>query len=98
MTPKKVINEIQPELMSLNALPGAAGSAISSKWSLMYGSHFYHVYSYYKNHSKTNALNFQTELLDDKFGSVNDTTGNVDDQIKNINQNLENTTKELEKV
>ena len=39
MSPKKVINEIQPELMSLNALPGAAGSAISSARSLMYGSH-----------------------------------------------------------
>ena len=39
MVPKKVINEIQPELMSLNALPGAAGSAISSARSLMYGSH-----------------------------------------------------------
>jgi len=50
-----------------------------------------------KSQDDLDALNFQTELLDDKFGSVNDTTGNVDDQIKNINQNLENTTKELEK-
>lgn len=50
-----------------------------------------------KSQDDLDALNFQTELLDDKFGAVNDTTGNVDDQIKNINQNLENTTKELEK-
>lgn len=50
-----------------------------------------------KSQDDLDALNFQTELLDDKFGSVNDTTGNVDEQIKNINQNLESTTKELEK-
>jgi TP901 family phage tail tape measure protein len=50
-----------------------------------------------KSQDDLDALNFQTELLDDKFGAVNDTTGSVDDQIKNINQNLENTTKELEK-
>lgn len=39
MVPKKVTNEIQPELMSLNALPGAPGAGISSARSLMYGSH-----------------------------------------------------------
>ena len=39
MVPEKVTNEIQPELMSLNALPGAAGAGISSARSLMYGSH-----------------------------------------------------------
>jgi hypothetical protein len=35
-----------------------------------------------KSQDDLDALNFQTELLDDKFGAVNDTTGNVDDQIK----------------
>ena len=39
MVPKKATNEIQPELMSLNALPGAPGAGISSARSLMYGSH-----------------------------------------------------------
>jgi hypothetical protein len=35
MVPEKVTNEIQPELMSLNALPGAPGAGISSARSLM---------------------------------------------------------------